>query len=167
MKFKRFMTVMVATMAIVFGMSSCSSDDDDQEAALSAQVVGSYTGPEVIMVMGEESSSGTSTYAFSKASDSSVDMVIPQSGESGMMVIPALPVKNIPLSKVGNSIVGTLASYTGTVTNAAGQEKAYTISNLAVAFEDVPKGKAVAVTFSLKYGTMPMAMETTFTGDKK
>ena len=134
---------------------------------MSSQVVGTYTGLEVIMVMGDESSSGIQTYAFAKASDTSIDMVIPQSGESGMMVIPELPVKNIPLSKVGNSIVGRLASYSGTVTNAAGQEKAFTISDLAVAFEDVPKGKAVAVTFSLKYGTMPMAMETTFTGDKK
>ncbi len=167
MKFKRFMTVMVATMAIVFGMSSCSSDDDDQEEALAAQVVGTYTGQEIIMVMGDESSNGTSTYAFAKASDTSIDMVIPQSGESGMMLIPELPVKNIPLSKVGNSIVGTLASYAGTVINASGDEKAYTISNLAVAFEDTPKGKAAAVTFSLKYGNMPMAMETTFTGDKK
>ena len=50
--------------------------------------------------------------------------------------------------------------------NAAGDEKAYTISDLAVFFEDVPKGKAVAVTFSLKYGNMPMTMETTFTGDR-
>ena len=166
MKFKSFM-MMMAAMAFVFGVCSCSSDDDEPEVALATQVVGSYTGPEVIMVMGEESSSGTSTYAFTKATDTSVDMMIPESGEMGRMMIPKLPVKNITLTKHGNSIMGSLDSYTGTVINAAGDEKAYTISGLAVFFEDVPQGKAVAVTFSLKYGNMPMTMETTFTGDRQ
>jgi hypothetical protein len=166
MKFKSFMTMTMVAVAFVFSVCACSSDDDEPEVALAAQAVGTYTGPEVIMVMGEESSSGTSTYEFSKATDTAVDMLIPSSGEAGMMVIPALPVKNIPLSKVGNSIVGRIDSYAGKVRNAAGDEKAYTISDLAVFFEDVPKGKAVAVTFSLKYGNMPMTMETTFTGDR-
>ena len=167
MEFKRLMTVMVAALAIVLGMSSCSSDDDEPEVALATQVIGSYTGPEVIMVMGEESSSGTSTYDFAKASDTTVDMTIPASGEAGFMMIPKLTVKNIPLTKNGNNIMGSVASFTGKVTNAAGDEKAYTISNLSVFFEDAPKGKTVALTFSLKYGNMPMTMETTFTGDRK
>ena len=81
----------------------------------------------------------------------------------GGMTIPALPVKNIPLTKNGNTISGKLDNYTGTVTNAQGAEKAFTISNLTILFSD----KTAVVTFSLKYGTMPMAMETTFTGTKK
>lgn len=166
MKIKGIMTMLIAGVAIVLGMSSCSSNDDEPEVAVATQVAGSYTGNEVIMVMGEESSSGSSTYEFAKSTDTSVDMTIPESGESGMMMIPKLPVKNIPLTKSGNSITGRLASYTGTVTNAKGDEKAFTVSDLVVIFEDVPKGKAVAVSFSLKYGNMPMAMETTFAGNK-
>ena len=160
MKIKNFMLMMVAAVAIVLGTSSCGSDDDDMEVAVAAQVAGSYSGNEIIMVMGEESSNTTATYEFTKVSDSMIDMTIPASGESGMMMIPALTVKNISLSKVNKNIVGNVASYSGTVTNASGVEKAYTISNLSVIFYE----KKVAVVFSLKYGNMPMSMETTFTG---
>ena len=163
MKFKRFMTMMVAAVAIVVGFSSCSSDDDEDEMAVAEQVAGSYTGQEIISVMGEVSSDVVTNYEFTKASDTTIDMLIPASGESGMMMIPALPVKGLTLTKNGNTITGRAASYAGTVTNASGAEKAYTITNVAVVFHD----KNVAVTFSLKYGSMPMLMETTFTGIKK
>ena len=163
MKFKRFMTMMVAAVAIVVGFSSCSSDDDEDEMAVAEQVAGSYTGQEIISVMGEVSSDVVTTYEFTKATDTTIDMLIPASGESGMMMIPALPVKGLTLTKNGNTITGRAASYAGTVTNASGAEKAYTITNIAVVFHD----KNVAVTFSLKYGSMPMLMETTFTGIKK
>ena len=154
---------MVAAVAIVVGFSSCSSDDDEDEMAVAEQVAGSYTGQEIISVMGEVSSDVVTTYEFTKATDTTIDMLIPASGESGMMMIPALPVKGLTLTKNGNTITGRAASYAGTVTNASGAEKAYTITNVAVVFHD----KNVAVTFSLKYGSMPMLMETTFTGIKK
>ncbi len=157
------MTMMVAAVAIVVGFSSCSSDDDEDEMAVAEQVAGSYTGQEIISVMGEVSSDVVTNYEFTKATDTTIDMLIPASGESGMMMIPALPVKGLTLTKNGNTITGRAASYAGTVTNASGAEKAYTITNVAVVFHD----KNVAVTFALKYGSMPMSMETTFTGIKK
>ena len=157
------MTMMVAAVAIVVGFSSCSSDDDEDEMAVAEQVAGSYTGQEIISVMGEVSSDVVTNYEFTKATDTTIDMLIPASGESGMMMIPALPVKGLTLTKNGNTITGRAISYAGTVTNASGAEKAYTITNVAVVFHD----KNVAVTFSLKYGSMPMLMETTFTGIKK
>ena len=166
MKFKSFIAMMVAAMAIVIGVSSCSSDDDNEpQLALASQVTGSYTGDEVITVMGEPEDA-TVTYQFAKTADTYVDMTIPEFGDSGMMMLPALTVKNIPLSTVNGSIVGRLDSYTGTVVNAKGEEKAFTVTGLVVIFEDVPGGKAVAVTYSLKYGSMPMEMVTTFNGNK-
>lgn len=152
----------MAAVAFVFGMSSCSSSDDEPEVAVAAQVAGSYSGNEVIMVMGEESSNETKTYVLAKSSDTSVDMTIPEMGMGGHMTIPALAVKNVPLTKSGNTITGKLDKFEGVVTNVSGDEKIYTISNLALVFSD----KTVAVTFSLKYGNMPMSMETTFTGTK-
>ena len=128
--------------------------------AVAEQVAGSYTGQEIISVMGEVSSDVVTNYEFTKATDTTIDMLIPASGESGMMMIPALPVKGLTLTKNGNTITGRAASYAGTVTNASG---AYTITNVAVVFHD----KNVALTFALKYGSMPMLMETTFTGIKK
>lgn len=163
MKIKSLMTMMVAAAAFVFGVSSCGSDDDAAEVAVATQVAGSYSGNEVVMVMGEESSNETKTYTFAKASETTVDMTIPEMGMGGHMTIPELPVKNIPLKKNGNAIGGSLASYTGSVTNAEGSDKAFTITDLVILVD----GKNMVVTFSLKYGNMPMSMETTFTGIKK
>lgn len=163
MKFKSLMTMTLATVAFVFSMSSCSSSDDEPEVAVAAQVAGSYTGNEIVMVMGEESSNETKIYSFGKTTDTSVDMSIPEMGMGGHMSIPALLVKNIPLKKNGNTIGGELASYAGTVTNADGDEKAFTITGLVILID----GNNIAVTYSLKYGNMPMSMETTFVGTKK
>ena len=160
---KKFVMMTMAAMAFVMSLSSCSKDDDDNKVeAVATQVAGSYSGNEVVMVMGEESSNDTKTYVFAKASDTSVDLTIPEMGMGGHMSIPALPVKNIALTKSGNTITGKLDSYEGVVTNASGDEKNYTISNIALVFSD----KTIAVTFSLKYGNMPMTMDTTFSGTK-
>jgi len=163
MKFKSYVTMTMALMAFVLGVCSCGSDNDEPEVPVASQVAGSYTGNEVIKVMGEISSEGTSTYEIVKSTDVSVDMTIPEAGSMGPMVIPALPVKNIPLTKSGETITGKLASYSGKVTNSKGEEKAYTISDVTIIFS----GKTVVVTFSLKYGNMPMSMDTTFTGTRQ
>ena len=162
MKIKSLTIALIASLATVLGTSSCSSDDDEPEAPVAAQVAGSYTGNEVIMVDNEESSNETKTYEITKASDTSVDMTVPEWG-MGMMTIPSFIVKNIPLAKSGNTITGKVASYSGTVKNAKGEEKAYVVSNVALMFSD----KKVVGTYSLKYGNMPFLMTTTFTGTRK
>lgn len=161
MKIKSLTIALIASLATVLGTSSCSSDDEP-EAPVAAQVAGSYTGNEVIMVDNEESSNETKTYEITKVSDTSVDMTVPEWG-MGMMTIPSFVVKNIPLAKSGNTITGKLASYSGTVKNAKGEEKAYVVSNVALMFSD----KKVVGTYSLKYGNMPFLMTTTFTGTRK
>ena len=153
---------MWAAVAIVVGFSSCGSDDDEPDAALASQVIGSYTGEEVMTVMGDDTNS-TTTYEFTKSSDISVDMTIPSTAGGGPMALPALPVKNITLIKSGNSITGKVTSYSGTVTNSAGDEKSYTVSNMVAIFSD----KAVVVTYVLKYGNMPFEFVGKFTGTRK
>ena len=161
MRIKSLTIALIASLATVLGTSSCSSDDEP-EAPVATQVAGSYTGNEVIMVDNEESSNETKTYEITKVSDTSVDMTVPEWG-MGMMTIPSFVVKNIPLAKDGNTIKGKLASYSGTVKNAKGEEKAYVVSNVALIFGD----KTVAGTYSLKYGNMPFIMTTSFTGTLK
>lgn len=166
MKIRSFMTMMVAAAALVIGVSSCGDDNDEPEVAVAAQVAGSYTGNEVMTVMGDPDES-VKTFEFTKATDISVDMTIPEYGE-GMMSLPALPVKGIMLTKSPttvseNSISGQLSSYTGTVKNADGSEKAYTVSDLTLFFD----ANKVVVTFKLKYGNMPFAFEGQFIGTKK
>jgi hypothetical protein len=158
---KKILTMTLAVMALVVSMSSCSKDDDTPEVAVADQVVGSYTGTEVLTVMGEADES-TETFEFTKASDVSVDVTLPKYGE-GMMTVPALPVKGIMLTKSGNTITGRLAKYEGTVKTTDGSEKAYTVSDVTVIFSD----KTVVVTFTQKYGNMPFAFEGQFTGTRK
>jgi hypothetical protein len=162
MKIKSFMMMSMAAMAFVFGMSSCSSSNDDEpEVPVATQVAGSYTGTETLTVMGEADES-TETIEFTKATDVSVDVTLPKYGE-GMMTVPALPVKGISLTKSGNTITGKLDKYEGTVKTADGSEKAYTISDITVIFND----KTVVMTFSQKYGNMPFAFDGQFTGTRK
>ena len=159
---KKFLTMMMAAMAFVVSMSSCGSDDNDEpEAPVANQVVGSYTGTEVLTVMGEADES-SETIEFTKATDVSVDVTLPKYGE-GMMTVPALPVKGIMLTKSGNTITGKLTQYEGTVKSADGSEKAYTVSNVTVIFSD----NTVVVTFTQKYGNMPFGFEGQFTGTRK
>ena len=89
----------LAMTAFVVSMSSCGSDDDEpvKLVAVADQVVGSYTGTEVLTVMGEADES-TEAFEFTKASDMSVDVTLPKYGE-GMMTVPALPVKGIILTQ--------------------------------------------------------------------
>lgn len=161
MKFKSLMTMALAMAAFAVSMSSCGSDDDEPEVAVADQVVGSYTGTEILTVMGEADES-TETFEFTKASDVSVDVTLPKYGE-GMMTVPALPVRGILLTQSGNTITGKLAKYEGTVKSADGSDKAYTVSDLTVIFSD----KTVVVTFTQKYGNMPFAFEGQFTGVRK
>ena len=161
MKIKSLMTMALAMTAFVFSMSSCGSDDDEPVVAVADLVVGSYTGTEVLTVMGEADES-TETFEFTKASDVSVDVTLPKYGE-GMMTVPALPVKGIMLTQSGNTITGKLDKYEGTVKSADGSDKAYTVSDLTVIFSD----KTVVVTFTQKYGNMPFAFEGQFTGTRK
>ena len=156
MKIKSFILMMMAAVALVFGVSSCGGDDDVPEAPVAAQVAGSYTGTEVLTVSGEADES-TETFVFTKATDVSVDVTLPEYGE-GMMTIPALPVKGIMLTKSGNTITGKLDKYEGTTE--AG--KAYTISNIVVSFSD----KTVVMTFEMKYGNMPFGFDGQFTGNR-
>ena len=158
---KKILTMTMVVMAFVVSMSSCSKDDDTPEVAVADQVLGSYTGTEVLTVMGEADES-TETFEFTKASDVSVDVTLPKYGE-GMMTVPALPVKGIMLTKSGNTITGRLAKYEGTVKTTDGSEKAYTVSDVTVIFSD----KTVVVTFTQKYGNMPFAFEGQFTGTRK
>ena len=161
MKFKSLMTMALAMAAFAVSMSSCGSDDDEPEVAVADQVVGSYTGTEVLTVMGEADES-TESFEFTKASDVSVDVTLPKYGE-GMMTVPALPVRGILLTQSGNTITGKLAKYEGTVKSADGSDKAYTVSDLTVIFSD----KTVVLTFTQKYGNMPFAFEGQFTGTRK
>ena len=167
MKIKHFMMMTMAAVALVFGVSSCGGDDDVTPVPdpLANQVAGNYSGTEIMTVSGDIDETDNILFQFTKANDTTVDLVIPAYGE-GMMTLPELPVKGIILYKEGDNIAGALSqgSYSGTVKNAKGEEKTYVVSDFMVLYST--KDNAVMVTFKLKYGNMPFDFDGVFTGQK-
>ena len=167
MKIKSFILTTMAAVALVFGVSSCGGDDDVPpvpESPTANLVAGNYSGTETMTVSGDEDKNDV-IFQFTRATDSTVDMVIPAYGE-GMMTLPELPVKGIILVKEDTNIAGALplGSYTGTVKNAKGEEKIYVVSDFMVLYSG--KDNAIMVTFKLKYGNMPFEFNGVFTGKK-
>lgn len=165
MKLRKFWTMMAAAIAITVGMSSCGSDDDNQEAAVAAQVAGAFNGHEVLTVSAGGSNTDftrDTTYTFTKATDTTIDLVIPAMDDMGHMSIPALTVKGISLTTDGKTINGTLDSYAGKAIVSDSIEKAFTVTDLVVVFSD----NAAVVTYTLKYGNMPFPFAGQFTGVK-
>ena len=145
MKIKSFMLMTMAAVALVFGVSSCGGDDDVPpvpESPVADLLAGSYSGTETMTVSGDIDES-EKVFQFTKANDTTVDMVIPAYGDAG-----ALP----------------LGSYTGTVKNAKGEEKTYVVSDFMVLYDS--KKNDIMVTFKLKYGNMPFDFDGVFTGKK-
>ena len=166
MKIKSFILTTMAAVALVFGVSSCGGDDVPPvpESPVADLLAGSYSGTETMTVSGDIDES-EKVFQFTKANDTTVDMVIPAYGE-GMMTLPELPVKGIILVKEDTNIAGALplGSYTGTVKNAKGEEKTYVVSDFMVLYSG--KDNAIMVTFKLKYGNMPFDFDGVFTGKK-
>ena len=166
MKIKSFMLTTMAAVALVFGVSSCGGDDVPPvpESPVADLLAGSYSGTETMTVSGDIDES-EKVFQFTKANDTTVDMVIPAYGE-GMMTLPELPVKGIILAKEDTNIAGALplGSYTGTVKNAKGEEKKYVVSDFMVLYSG--EDNAIMVTFKLKYGNMPFDFNGVFTGQK-
>ena len=166
MKIKSFILTTMAAVALVFGVSSCGGDDVPPvpESPVADLLAGSYSGTETMTVSGDIDES-EKVFQFTKANDTTVDMVIPAYGE-GMMTLPELPVKGIILVKEDTNIAGALplGSYTGTVKNAKGEEKTYVVSDFMVLYDS--KKNAIMVTFKLKYGNMPFDFNGVFTGKK-
>ena len=173
MKIKSFILTTMAAVALVFGVSSCGGDDDVPpvpESPTANLVAGNYSGTETMTVSGDEDKNDV-IFQFTRATDSTVDMVIPAYGE-GMMTLPELPVKGIILAKQDEYIAGVLpinpttgtASYSGTVKNAKGEEKTYVVSDFMVLYDS--EKNAIMVTFKLKYGNMPFEFNGVFTGQK-
>ncbi len=160
---------MFASVALLVGTTSCGDDNDDKEVSVAEAMAGEYNGNLGISVMGTEVKS-EGTFKVTKADGTHINLTLPAAGE-GAMALPSLDVKNIQTTAETEITVGdqkvkaytaTLDSYSGTIT-VNGEEKAYTITNLSVAVT----GNACVITYTLKYGKMPMAMEATFQGTKK
>lgn len=164
MKSKNFLAMMIAAATMTMSVSSCDDDDDDNNSQASTisvaeAMAGSYNGDYVLSVMG----SGDTTQVvmtINKVDDNTIQLVTPSAG-SGAMALPSLTC-DLKASASNNVYTATAESVSGSVT-VNDVEKAYTFSDVAV----VVSGNTAAITYSLQYGKMPMAMVVSFKGEKK
>ena len=162
MKIKKIMAMMIAAVAVCVGFASCG-DDDEETVAVAQTLAGIYTGELSTTVMGSESKD-KATYEIKMIDDTHVSITTPAAG-SGAMALPSITVNNIPVTTSvvnGSEVVSaSIDKVSGTVT-VNGAEKAYTFSDVVI----VNSGSKVSITYSLQYGKMPVAMVSSFTGNK-
>lgn len=160
MKVMKFMAMIIAAATMTIGFTSCD-DDDEPEVPAADQLAGSYTGNLSISVMGSESSD-EATMVITKITDTTVSLTIPAAG-SGMMSLPSLTVSDIPVTKSTvnkiDVLTATLELASGTIT-VSDKQKSYNFTDIAIA----KSGTDVVITYTLQYGTMPMAMTCSFSG---
>lgn len=165
MKIKSFMAMMMATATMMLTTTACNNDDDEPEMADAKAIEGNYTGKFTITVMGSDSESDGVNLIITSVTDNTVDVTLPAAGE-GAMALPELVAKGISVTKTKvdgiEVIAGTAENISGTV-EVNGTSKSFTINSIAIA----GKGNDLTVTYNLKYGKMPMAMDFTFAGSKK
>ena len=161
MKITKFLAMMVAAVTMTMGFSSCGDDDDETAGGASFKVEGTYSGDELLTVMGKPFDR-TTNYTFTQSSENTVDLVIPAIDAEDHMSLPELKIEGVVLTAGDNTVTGKLDSYEGTVM-VNDVEKAYTVSDVTVIFSE----KSVSVVYTLKYGNMPFAFAGTFTGTKE
>ena len=157
MKVKSFLAMMIAAATMTMSVSSCDDDDDDNTPASTISVAeamaGSYNGDYVLTVMG----SGDTTQVvmtINKVDDNTIQLVTPSAG-SGAMALPSLTC-DLKASASNNVYTATAESVSGSVTVNDVEKAAVVVS-----------ANTAAITYSLQYGKMPMAMLVSFKGEKK
>ena len=164
MKMMKFMAMMVAAVTLSMGATSCDNDDDDVKPVPAAEAAaGTYTGDLSITVMGEESSYANAVYEIKAIDENTISLTTPAVGE-GMMALPAITLEGLTVSQTAQNGVEAIVASKDEITGTIG-EKSYTITGLTIAI--VPTMKTAGITYSLKYGKMPMAMVANYKGVKK
>lgn len=163
MKIRKFLAMMIATVALCASFTSCGDDDDEKTVPAAESLAGTYTGTLSISVMGTESTD-TVSYVITKEDDTHVKMTIPAAG-SGMMSLPSITVDNIPVTTStvnGAEVVSASVSTVSGTINVNGTDKSYTFNDIVI----VGQNKTAAINYSLQYGKMPAAMVCAFKGTK-
>lgn len=160
-KFFSMMALILAMACTTLAFNSCNNDDDTPATPAAAEVAGTYTGNGTMTVMGQSFDYPNVAYTLTAKDETTLTLTIPATGE-GSMKFPDLKVENISVKKAsdGTYQLGE-TEYNGSVT-VDGATKNYTVT---VANSTI-SGSTLKLNYSLQYGSMPMAMVTTFEGTK-
>lgn len=165
MKIKNFMAMMIAAASLSVGVVSCGDDDDEEAPAttdvksLAETVSGTYNGVLSIQMMGMPFSD-TVAYNIKKVDDSHINLTIPSISYTSME-IPSVEISNVEIKGTASAASAYVAEVEGNVT-VEGEVKNYTLTDILVNCT----GNKAAITYSIKYGKMPMPMSCSFEGTK-
>ncbi len=145
-------------------LQSCGDDAEDEVVVatpVAKEVAGTYTGDGTMTVMGQKSEYPGVSYVLEVKDDNTVNLIIPATGE-GAMSFPDLKVEGIAVTKLSDGTYKLAdTEYTGSVVvNEATKKYSVTLEGSTIS------GTTLKLNYSLQYGSMPMAMVTTFEGTK-
>ncbi len=157
-KFKTMMAVIVALVSMCVTFSSCSKDDDSSNQSTAQQLAGTYTGSLAMSANGQDMGTDENkTLKVEANGNVQATVTLPECG-SGKMTLPALEVKDVLVTTAAGIPTMEVSNYKGTASNG----KAYTVD-----LKGTYSNKKLTVTYSVTYGTMPMAINFTFTSSSK
>jgi len=156
MKAFRLLPAMMIMALGLFGLTSCSSDDDEPSTPAARSIEGSYTGNMTTSVMGDEDIIEDLTFTVTAVDDSKVNLSIPAFGNPPML-LPAMVIENLTVSGSDGSYSIPETVREGTLENG----KAYRITVVGAYADD-----RLTINFNLNYGAMPMPMICSFTASK-
>ena len=162
-KIKTMMAMIVALVAMTVAFSSCSKNDnnDDAATATAAQVVGTYTGDLAIEVSTSKSTTNGLEFKVEKADDTHVNLTLPAYGE-GSMAFPGLTIKNLLVTGSNGTYTIPETSFNQTIT-VNGEEKTIQQTALTATFAN---GK-MTLKYAMQYGKMPLVMNCSTEATKK
>lgn len=168
---KNFLTTaaVLASLAATPVLTSCGGDDDNTPggvatAEAAGKVAGTYTCDGSLNVMNQTTAITAAAYKFEKEAGATVKMTIPSmEGQTSAMKFPDLPVSGVSAIDNGDGTYTLSLPETSYTVNADGADKTYVVSGLA---GTVNADGGLTLGYSLRYGTMPMAMVVTVAGTK-
>lgn len=150
---KKMFAMMMAVMCLSLVMTSCSEDEPEKEAAAAEEIAGTYTNDMTCTVMGSASTFEDVTFVLTQKTETTIDMTLPEFGESPMAV-PSIVISDLAVTGADGVYAIAETEFSGT-TDAG---KAYS-GTVSATFTN----NTLTVNFSLQYGSMPMAMICSFT----
>lgn len=143
-----FFNSIIAILALT-SFTSCSDDDSNEPSTPAArEIAGTYTGDLTCTAMNSPTTYENLTITVTATDETTVTVTLPAFGEAPM----ALPSITLP----GLKVSGADGTYTIAETEVSG--KTDNDRNFTCTVQANISGKTLNINYSLKYGSMPMAL---------
>lgn len=155
----KFMAMTMIAAGFLMSLTSCGSDDDDDQPAAptAGAVAGTYNGDMTCSVMGQASDFEDVTFTVTAVDDATVNIAVSDFGEAPMKV-EGFSMNGVKVSCADGTYEFAATEYSGTTS--AGKSYSGTVRGT---YAD----GVLNVQFQLQYGAMPMPLICSFSAPKQ